>query len=244
VTRKPLRRVVIVDGGAPGRLLLRELLDRNVECLHLRSSAPAPGEPLFDTAGYDADLGHAGDVSDAIQLLGELNPTAVVAGSNGGVAYAEAAAEDLGLPTNRLDRFAARTAARAALATARTGPGPWFLVNSVSWAGDHAVTDVWRVVGDVAREPLDPDAQPADALIGAVRNALDGLGVVNGAAHTRLNWISTAPVLAGSVGVLDAKAGVTPGHASQASVYASVLAGAETQHAALSRRGRWRVARG
>jgi hypothetical protein len=214
-----------------GRLLLSALLERNVECLHLRSAAAA----VYDTAGYDADLGHAGHVSDAIHLLGEVGATAVVAGSTEGVAYAEAVAEGLGLPTNRLDRFAARAQARISLTAVQAGTTPQFIINSVSRAGDHAITDIWRRAADGPRAPLDPDDRAAGRLICAAREALDRLGVVNGAAHTRFGGVMARPLLLGSVGVLDAEAGRGAGPASQAGVYAHVLAGTDAESLGLRR---------
>jgi hypothetical protein len=105
-----LPRIVIVDGYATGRELLHELLERNVECLHLRSSAglPALVAEGFDPRPYDGDLGHVGEVRAAMRLLSELQPDAVVAGSEWGVTFAERAAHGLGLPTNTLETLTAR----------------------------------------------------------------------------------------------------------------------------------------
>jgi hypothetical protein len=37
-----VRRIVIVDGYSTGRELVQEIVERNVECLHLRSSQQLP----------------------------------------------------------------------------------------------------------------------------------------------------------------------------------------------------------
>ncbi|HWA42668.1 MAG TPA: ATP-grasp domain-containing protein [Hypericibacter adhaerens] len=104
------KRVVIVDGYSTGRELVRELLARNVECLHLRSTArlPAPVAGCFDPSPYDADLGHVGDAVAAAKLLAPLAPQAVVAGSEWGVTFAEQVAHELGLPTNRIKKLGVR----------------------------------------------------------------------------------------------------------------------------------------
>jgi hypothetical protein len=245
---KPRHRVVIVDSAAPGRALLRELLERNVECLHLRSAQSASA--AIDATGYDADLGCVGSVSDAIQLLSDMGATAVVPGSGDSVAYAEATAEGLGLPSNALDRFPARAAARAGLATARAraacaGGAAQLIVNSVSRGGRHIITDAWWLAavgaGQDSRMLLDPETPLADALIAVADRALGRLGVVDGAAHTQLVLTRFGAELVGSVGVLDTDGGSRPvaGLASQASVYASLLAGTVGEHERLIRCGRY-----
>jgi len=203
MTHSSAPRVVIVDGFGTGRALLRELLDCNVECLHMRSDDEPITTP-FDLDAYDGDLGFSGDVGDAIQLLGELEPSAVVAGSPRATAYAEAVADGLGLPTHAIERFGARRHAQSLLLAARPDIGPvqsaslvrapQFIVNTVSDAGAHRVTDAWRLLdiqdsvvpGPGALELIDPTFEPAARLFDQTRVALDNLGVLHGAAHAQL----------------------------------------------------------
>jgi len=205
MTHSPAPRVVIVDGFGTGRALLRELLARNVECLHMRSDDDPIATP-FDLDAYDGDLGFSGDVSDAIQLLVELEPTAVVGGSPRATAYAEAVADGLGLPTHAIERFGARRHAQSLLLAARpdirpVSPqpnslacAPQFIVNTVSDAGAHHVTDAWRLLdvqnsvapGPGALELIDPTFESAARLFDQTRAALDNLGVRHGAAHAQL----------------------------------------------------------
>jgi hypothetical protein len=104
------KRIVIVDGYSTGRDLVRELVDRNVECLHLRSTEqlPAAVANSFNPAPYDADLGYVGEAGAAIDMLTPLAPNAVVAGSEWGVTFAEQIAHGMGLPTNRVEMASAR----------------------------------------------------------------------------------------------------------------------------------------
>ncbi len=104
------KRIVIVDGYSTGRDLVRELLDRDVECLHLRSTAQVPASVAksFDPAPYDADLGYLGGVVPAAAVLATLAPDEVIAGSEFGVTFAERLAHRMKLPTNRIETLAAR----------------------------------------------------------------------------------------------------------------------------------------
>ena len=107
---KHSRRIVIVDGYSTGRELVRELLTRDAECLHLRSSLelPAPVAKSFDPSPYHFDLGFLGGAQSTAALIAPLNPDAVVAGSEWGVTFAEDVAHQLGLPTNRQATLVAR----------------------------------------------------------------------------------------------------------------------------------------
>lgn len=104
------KRIVVVDGYSTARDLLPELLDRNVECLHVQSTPqlPAPVAASFSAALYDADLGYVGDVDAAARLLQGFAPDAVIAGSEWGVTFAEAVSHRLRLPTNRIETIGAR----------------------------------------------------------------------------------------------------------------------------------------
>jgi hypothetical protein len=102
--------VVIVDGYSTGPELVRELSSRGATCLHLRSTAEIPSlvANCFDAGAYDKDLGYLGPVSEAAAGLAIVQPDAVVAGSEWGVTFAEFVAQDLGLPTNRIETISAR----------------------------------------------------------------------------------------------------------------------------------------
>jgi hypothetical protein len=241
------RRVVIVDGYSAGRELVRELLGRNVECLHLRSGARPSAAAGFDPAPYDADLGYAGGLDAAIQLIDELAPDAVVAGSEQGAAFAELIACSMGLPTNRAELIGVRRRALAGLRQARrpswqavNGRRPQFEVNVVSQDGRAFVTDAWRmllVTGESGLRfdgfgLLDPDLCETEALFAHAGDVLDRLGVLNGAAHILLAWTADGPALIGAAACLaadpmDRSPYLAAGLRTQAGVLARLLAGAE-----------------
>ncbi len=104
------KRIVIVDGYSTGRDLVLELLERNVECIHLQSTEhlPAPVATCFDRSPYDGDLGYVGGVATAIEVLSALAPHAVIPGSEWGVTFTEQIAHSMGLPTNRPEMISAR----------------------------------------------------------------------------------------------------------------------------------------
>ena len=212
-------RIVIVDGYSAGRELVRELLERNVECLHLRSSSHTPASSGFDPTLYDADLGYAGDLDAAIQLLDELAPDAVVAGSERGALFAEMIAHGLALPANRPELLGARRRALAALRLARRPNLPpagelpaQFAVNAVCQDGRPLVTDAWRmlrVAGDFGLRLdgfrlLDPNLAETEALLAFAGSALERLGIIEGAAHTQLTWTDDGPALVGAAACLAA----------------------------------------
>lgn len=106
----PRLRIIIVDGYSTGRELVRELLAREAECLHLRSSHDLPQAVAqsFDPRPYDGDLGYLGSPAQAVEAVKPLYPDVVIAGSEWGVSYAEHLASLLGLPSNRIATLAAR----------------------------------------------------------------------------------------------------------------------------------------
>jgi hypothetical protein len=241
------RRVVIVDGDSAGREFVRELLARNVECLHLQSSARAVASPGFDSALYDADLGYVGDPDAAIRLLGELAPDAVAPGSERGGMFAELIAQGMNLPANKVELTGARRRALGHLRLARRAslePGgghrPQFVVNAVFQEGRPFVTDAWRVLLGAAESRrrldgfalLDPDLAETEALLAFTGDALGKLGIVEGAAHAQLAWTADGPALVGAAACLaadpvDPSAHFAAGLNTQASVLADLLAGAD-----------------
>jgi hypothetical protein len=238
-------RVVIVDGTHPA--LLRELLERNVECLRLlsRPEALAP-----DLVGYDGDLGFAGDVTDAIHLLTEFAPTSVIAGSPGATGFAEAVADGLCLPSHAIERHGARRYVEGLLRSARPDSGPviaqpaelvgapQMLVNTVSDACAHSVTDVWRLLdiqnggapGPGMLQLCDPAAADIAAALAGARKVLDDLGARFGPAQVQLAHTGEGLRLVGAAACLPGfpaspQAYVAAGLRPQASVWAERLAG-------------------
>ncbi|WP_210168882.1 ATP-grasp domain-containing protein [Aureimonas sp. D3] len=102
--------IVIVDGYSTARELVSELNLRGGDCYHIQSVA-TPSDRLaasFDASPYRCNLGFLGTLAQAATALAELEPYAIVAGSEPGVEYAEALAAHMGLPTNRPDLAKAR----------------------------------------------------------------------------------------------------------------------------------------
>jgi hypothetical protein len=270
MTPNDQHRIVIVDGYSTGGELLRELLELNVECLHLRSeSYPPTGIATgFDPGPYDGDLGYVGDIGEAIQLLRELAPDAVIPGSDRGVAFADAVASGLGAPTNAMELRNGRQYAFGMLQAVRrqglrlVAPSPetcfgrsQFIVNTVSQGGRHFVTDAWAMLltpsGSAVTlegfELLDPSAATPSALIDYALRTLADLGIVNGAAHTQLQWTTQGPALVGTAACLTGMAMDGPsyraaGIETQASVYARVLAGSSAERDMLFKGHRYRLA--
>jgi biotin carboxylase len=103
-------RIVIVDGYSTGRDLLRELVARGAQCLHLQSTpeVPAAAARAFSRSDYHTDLGYRGQPAAAAESVRTLAPDAVVAGSEWGVTFAEQLACRIGTPTNRQQCIHAR----------------------------------------------------------------------------------------------------------------------------------------
>ncbi len=81
--------------------------------------------------------------------------------------------------------------------------GTQFFVNSVSWEGQHRVSEVWqdnkrRIAGNLVYdyEELHPrHGEQQDAVVDYVEAALDALGIRFGPAHTEVMLTDTGPVL-------------------------------------------------
>ncbi|MEV5886424.1 ATP-grasp domain-containing protein [Streptomyces sp. NPDC052020] len=82
--------------------------------------------------------------------------------------------------------------------------GTQYFVNTVSWAGAHLTSDIWRL--DRRRRPggaylfESMTLQPAEGLVESalrtyVEAALDALGFAYGAAHCEVMWTASGPVL-------------------------------------------------
>lgn len=132
-------RVAVVDGYSTGRFLVRELLDRGAECVHVASN-PQPNPYYlrsFRPGDYVLDLGYQPEPARIACDLAELGVDYVVAGTESGVGLADQLAALLDVPHNdpaaalaRRDKFAmARTLAASGLDGPRSA-----LVRSVSEA--------------------------------------------------------------------------------------------------------------
>ncbi|MFF4447255.1 ATP-grasp domain-containing protein [Streptomyces sp. NPDC001502] len=103
-------KIAIVDGYSTGSLLVKKLIERGVECLHVRSQEVPPARllPSFVPEYYAADLGHFPDLADAVRALKETGVDRVVAGTECGVVLADTLSHELGLPGNAFDGVEAR----------------------------------------------------------------------------------------------------------------------------------------
>lgn len=103
-------RVAVVDGYSSGMHLVKELLDRGAEVLHVRSSPTLNPyfEATFRPADYAEDLGHDPDPAVVAARLTALGVQHVVAGTESGVALADRLAHLTGLPGNCPDLATAR----------------------------------------------------------------------------------------------------------------------------------------
>ncbi|MEJ0035312.1 MAG: hypothetical protein WDO68_04410 [Gammaproteobacteria bacterium] len=114
--------VIVVDGYSMGREIVRGLLERHVDCFHIRSSEHRSADAhSFEASLFQADLGYLGDPIACANALALLSPAAVVAGSDGGMSYASKIGRALGLATDATgagdvasDKFATIAAARCA----------------------------------------------------------------------------------------------------------------------------------
>ncbi|MEJ1965561.1 MAG: ATP-grasp domain-containing protein [Gammaproteobacteria bacterium] len=268
--------VIIVDAYSMAREIVRGLRERRINCFHIRSSEHRPADARsFEASLFQADLGYLGEPTACASALALLSPAAVVAGSDGGMGYANKIGRALGLATDAtaasdvgIDKFAMNEAVRCAglnvpeqtLASNASEARAWaeqrnrwpvvikpnagsgaagvricykpqqidaafaehsgsqresghnepllllqsfasgrqYVVNTVSHAGKHYVTDAWRrtfcSIATTAVVPkelhlLDPKSAPATALFENTRRALDVLGIRNGPARTELKWI-------------------------------------------------------
>lgn len=121
MNRSDGKRIVIVDGYANSSDLLHELLSREVECMHLQSSPAGPASPSdrFAVHRYDTNLGYLGKPETVAAALATLQPHAVIAGSRGGILFAERVARLLRLPANKEVTTVARFSRLAMIETTR-----------------------------------------------------------------------------------------------------------------------------
>jgi hypothetical protein len=239
-------QIVIVDGYGVGHDLARELQVLGVGGVHLRSEAAPSVGVVFNPNLYDADLGYVGDAKTAARLLADFAPDGVVAGSRGGIAFAEEVAWALDLPANRCAVARRRLLWRSRLSARGLFTGPLMVVNTVSVGGRHLVSDAWRVALDLqgvqprlADLRLAPSqGQEADAVFGYVSAVLYELGVTDGPASTLIHLTDRGPVLVRMETALMDLPVHAPSYAAaamrtQAEILAAILAGPEGERARL-----------
>jgi biotin carboxylase len=103
-------RIAVVDGFSTSRVLVQELAQRGVECVHL-FSRPDFGKyhiRSFDPSNYAVDLGYAGDAPAAIEALRAIGIDRVIPGAESGVILTDQIADALGLLGNDVARSHAR----------------------------------------------------------------------------------------------------------------------------------------
>lgn len=140
-------RVAVVDGYSSGTHLVKELLDRGAEVLHVRSSPTLNPyyAATFCAADYAEDLGHDPDPAVVAARLTARGVGHVVPGTESGVALADRLAHLTGLPGNcfglstaRRSKFrmaqvlsaAGLDAPRSSLVSTGAGAAEWFTGNA------------------------------------------------------------------------------------------------------------------
>jgi len=103
-------RIAIVDGYSTGAVLAKILVERDVECVHIRSMPQVPETYRndFSAGTYGIDLGHEPEPARVAQRLAELRVDRVVAGSECGVVLADTLTNLMKLPGNSDVAIAAR----------------------------------------------------------------------------------------------------------------------------------------
>jgi biotin carboxylase len=132
-------RVAVVDGYSSGAHLVRELLDRGAECVHVRSQPTMHPyyEATFSPSDYVVDLGHDPKPSLVAARLDRLGVERVIVGTESGVALVDELTQLSGLPGNTYElRQARRTkfGMAEALRTAGLGHPRSALVRSTAEA--------------------------------------------------------------------------------------------------------------
>ncbi|WP_030241393.1 ATP-grasp domain-containing protein [Streptomyces sp. NRRL S-350] len=186
-------RIAVVDGFSTSRILVRQLAEHAVECVHLRTQ-PAFRDSYtrgFDPGAYAVDLGHLPE-DDAVAALRRLGVDQVIAGGESGVVLADTLGHRLGLPGNdvrtapaRRDKARMAALLRAAglaapsgtLASSADEAATWFTANGgtvvVVKPLASAATDGVRICGTAAevREAAE-DVLGRPNFIGAANRAV------------------------------------------------------------------------
>lgn len=102
--------ISIIDGYSTSRFLVKELRQRGVECIHVRSQQIPPAAYLrsFDASDYTRDLGWSADLEETVTALKGLGVERVIAGTESGVRLADILNHQLDLPGNRIELIDAR----------------------------------------------------------------------------------------------------------------------------------------
>lgn len=102
MTLEKVNIVAIVDAYSSGNLLALEFKARGYDCVHVQSSPHIPALLVssFKLNDFTANIIYHGCLEQALSQLRETSPLAVLAGSETGVALADALSEALGLKSN------------------------------------------------------------------------------------------------------------------------------------------------
>jgi len=144
------RTAVIVDAYSTGRFLANEMTRYGVECVHVQSAADLAE---FFVSGFQPNDFKASylysDKTGTAQLLRRHNPFCVIAGSETGVAIADALAEELGTPasdpalsTARRNKHALAEALQNAGVRAIRGARMSDVSSAISWMQRENLTEV------------------------------------------------------------------------------------------------------
>ncbi len=149
-------RIGIVDGYATSRFLVNELIERDVICIHIKSTPNPPSayQRVFDPSIYLEDLGYEPETEAIVSRLRQLGIEQVLAGAESGVELADTLNHLLGTPGNDIAFLDARRNKFAMTEIIRTA-GLASPESKVIQAADQAVD--WfrsRGSGPVVVKPL------------------------------------------------------------------------------------------
>lgn len=105
------RRIVVVDGYGPSKMLATEFHAAGVELVRVQSSPVIPAlyqDRPVDLADYVDDIVHDGDLAATLDRCRAHDPIAVVVGDEPGVELTDVLSTELGLLTNGVELSPAR----------------------------------------------------------------------------------------------------------------------------------------
>lgn len=154
-TRLAPMRVAVVDGYSAGRHLVRQLVDRGVRCVHIRSRPRLAEyyERTFEPTDYELDLGYRTDLATLAAELRGLGVARVVAGTESGVLLAETLALLTDTPANDAGTAQARRS-KAAMAAALSAAGLDAPRGAVVRSVDESLA--WYATSELATVVLKP----------------------------------------------------------------------------------------
>ena len=102
--------IVIVDPYSSGALLATALVQRNVTCIGVQSSATLPDDmkSKFDATNFRQLVVHRGCLETTLRQIERYQPFHVIAGFESGVELAEQLSSSLGLATNEMRQSSTR----------------------------------------------------------------------------------------------------------------------------------------